>query len=107
MVARPASAPPLNAANEAYGAAVVVGVFSFILTRPNALDDILRVLAPGAPLVIGLNGPFWGEGTMSDKLHALETSGRVDLLAEEHGDHIRGTGATGWTVAVRKAAGVR
>ena len=67
------NAPPLDAADEAYGAAVAVGVFSFSLIRPNTLG----------------------------------TSGRIDLLAEEHGDHIRGTGATGWTVALRKAADVR
>ena len=101
------NAPPLRAADDAYGAAVAVGVFSFSLIRPDALDDILRVLAPGAPLVIGLNEPFYGEGAMNDKLHALETSRRIDLLAEEHGDHIRGTGVTGWAVAVRKAAGIR
>ena len=100
------NARPLDAADEAYGAAVAVGVFSFSLIRPNALDDILRILAPGAPLVIGLNGRFYGEGAMSEKLDALKTSGRIDLLAEEHGDHIRGTGVTGWAVAVRKAAGI-
>ena len=102
------NAPPLDAADDAYGAAVAVGVFSFSLIRPDALDDILRILAPGAPLVIGMNGDFYyGEGAMSDKLNALKTSGRIDLLAEEHGDHIRGTGVTGWTVAARKAAGIR
>ena len=101
------NAPPLDAADDAYGAAVAVGVFSFSLIRPDALDDILRILAPGAPLVIGLNEHFYGEGAMSDKLNALKTSGRIDLLAGEHGDHIRGTGVTGWTVALRKAAGIR
>ena len=99
--------PPLDAADGAYGAAVAVGVFSFGLIRPNALDEILRILAPGAPLVIGLNEHFYGEGAMSDKLNALKTSGRIDLLADEHGDHIRGTGVTGRTVAVSKAAGTR
>ena len=101
------NAPPLDAADDAYGAAVAVGVFSFSLIRPDALDEILRILAPGAPLVIGLNENFYGEGAMSGKLNALKTSGRIDLLAEEHGDHIRGAGVTGRTVAMRKAESIR
>ena len=101
------NAPPLDAGDGAYGAAVAVGVFSFSHIHPDALDEILRLLAPGAPLVVGLNEHFYDEGALSEKLDALAAAGRIDRLAEEHGDHIRGTGVTGWVIAVRKAANIR
>jgi len=95
--------PPLDAADGAYGAAVAVGVFGFSHIDPDALDEVLRVLVPGAPLVIGLNAQFYEDGRLTDKLNALAAAGRIDRLAEEHGDHIKGTGVTGWVIAVRKA----
>ncbi|MCY4395132.1 MAG: methyltransferase domain-containing protein [Rhodospirillaceae bacterium] len=96
--------PPLDAGDGAYGAAAAVGVFSFSHVQPDALDDILRVLAPGAPLIIGLNEHFYDEGTLTGKLDVLNAAGRIERLTEEHGDHIRGTGVTGWVIAVRKTS---
>lgn len=98
------NAPPLDAGDGAYGAAVAVGVFSFSHVHPDALDEILRVLAPGAPLIIGLNEHFFDEGTLTAKLAALAAAGRIEPLSREHGAHIRGTGVTGWVIAVRKAS---
>ena len=95
--------PPLDSADGAYGAAVAVGVFSFSLIHPAALDEILRLLAPGAPLAIGVNANFYAEGTLARKLGALGAAGRIERLAEEHGDHIGSAGMTGWAIAVRKA----
>ncbi len=94
--------PPLDAGGGAYGAAVAVGVFGFSHIHPDALDETLRVLAPGAPLVIGLNEHFYDDGALTGKLNDLDAAGRIDRLAEEHGDHIGGTGVTGWVIAVRK-----
>ena len=68
------------------------------------MDEILRVLAPGAPLIIGLNAKFYREGTLAGKLSALSAAGRIDRLAEEHGEHITSAGMTGWVIAVRKAS---
>lgn len=93
-----------DAGDGAYDAAVAVGVFTFSHVQPDALDHILRVLAPGAPLVIAINEHFYDEGAMTGKLAALAAAGRIDPLAEEHGAHIRGTGVTGWVIAVRKAS---
>ena len=98
------NAPPLDAPDGGYDAAVAVGVFGFSHIDPDALDEILRVLAPGAPLIVGLNEHFYDDGALTGKLTALSTANRIDRLAEEHGDHIRGTGVTGWVIAVRKVA---
>ena len=96
------NAPPLDATDAAYDAAVAVGVFGFGHVQPECLDEILRVVSPGAPLIIGLNEHFYKDGALTAKLNALAAAGRIDRLAEEHGDHIRGTGVTGWVIAVRK-----
>ena len=98
--------PPLDASDGVYGAAVAVGVFSFSLIHPDALDEILRLLAPDAPLIIGVNATFYGEGTLARKLEGLADAGRIERLAAEHGDHIGSAGMTGWTVAVRKAMAI-
>lgn len=95
--------PPLDAADGAYGAAVAVGVFSFSLIHPDAMDEILRLLAPGAPLIVGVNATFFEEGTLTRKLDALGAAGRIARLTEEHGAHISSAGMTGWAIAVRKA----
>ena len=96
--------PPIKVRGGAYGAAVAVGVFSFSLIHPDALDEILRLLAAGAPLIIGVNADFYAEGTLARKLDALVSAGRIERLADEHGDHINSAGMSGWAIAVRKAA---
>lgn len=95
--------PPMDASAAHYASAIAVGIFSFGHVEPDALDDILRVLRPGGILVLGLNEHFYDEGSLTAKLIALSGAGRIDRLAEEHGDHIAGTGMTGWVIAVRKS----
>jgi len=95
--------PKMDALPAYYASAVAVGVFSFGHVGPDALDDILRVMKPGGILVIGLNEHFYDEGSLTAKLIALSGAGRIDRLAEEHGDHITGAGLTGWVIAVRKS----
>lgn len=95
--------PPMDVANSAYDAATCVGVFSFGHVMADALDDVLRVIKPGGPLVVGLNDHFYQEGSLTAKLGALETAGVIVGRIDEHGDHIVGTGLTGWVISVRKA----
>ncbi|MFZ2100453.1 MAG: class I SAM-dependent methyltransferase [Oricola sp.] len=95
--------PPMDVADATYNAAACVGVFSFGHVSPDALDDILRVLHPGGALVIGLNDHFYREGSLSEKLRALEDDGRIRVFGTEHGEHIPGTGVTGWVISARKS----
>ena len=92
------NAPPMDARDSSYDAATCVGVFSFGHVMADALDDILRVVKPGGVLVIGLNDHFYQEGTVTAKLDALEEAGVVTHRKDEHGEHIRGTGLTGWVI---------
>lgn len=94
--------PPMPVADGTFGAATAVGVFSFGHVRADALDDILRVLRPGAPLIIGLNEKYHAEGSLTRKLDALAGDGRLAILSREKGDHIPGTGVEGWVLTMRK-----
>ncbi|MCB1463699.1 MAG: methyltransferase domain-containing protein [Nitratireductor sp.] len=94
--------PPLDARDGEYAAIAAVGVFSFGHIMPDAIDELLRVSAPGAAIVIGLNDHFHSQGTLGAKLDALAGDGRIERICEEHGDHIRGTGLTGWVITLKK-----
>lgn len=94
--------PPLDAADGAYDAAACVGVFSTAHVRPDAIDEIVRVIRPGGYLVIGLNDNFYRSGALTEKLDSLEANGLLADRADEHGEHIVGTGLTGWVIAVRR-----
>ena len=94
--------PPLDAADASYDAVTAVGVFSFGHVVPDALDEILRVLKPGAPLVIGLNDHYYQEGSLLAKKADLISSKRIIPIDEVHGEHIPGKGLSGWVITVRK-----
>ncbi len=96
--------PPIDASNEQYDGATAVGVFAFDHISPDALDEILRILKPGAPLVIGLNEKFYDKGTLEEKFNQLELAGIVRILSREIGDHLPVAGIKGWTITLRKSA---
>jgi predicted TPR repeat methyltransferase len=92
----------LDLADESLAAVAAVGVFSFGHVQAGAVDEFLRVLRPGGAVVIGLNEHFHAEGSLTRKLASLESAGRITGLVCEHGEHIRGTGMTGWVISFRK-----
>lgn len=94
--------PPIDARDGEYGAVTAVGVFSYGHVMPDALDEFLRVTAAGAPIVIGLNDHFFQEGSLTAKIDALAGDGHIERVSQEYGDHIRGTGLTGWVIVLRK-----
>lgn len=96
------NAPPMDARDGEYGALTAVGIFSFGHVLPDAVDEFLRVTRPGAPIVIGLNDHFYRDGALPQKLDRLARDGRVEQISAEHGEHIPGTGLTGWVIAVRR-----
>lgn len=98
------NAPPMDAQDSFYDAATCVGVFSFGHVMADAVDDILRVIKPGGVIVIGLNDHFYEEGSLTGKLKALESTGKLTVEKEEHGEHLPGTGLQGWVIGVRKAS---
>ncbi|GIL00894.1 MAG: methyltransferase type 11 [Alphaproteobacteria bacterium] len=94
--------PPIDAREGEYGALTAVGIFSYGHVAPAALDEFLRLTAPGAPIVIGLNDHFFQEGSLTARIDTLAADGRLQRVSQAHGDHIRGTGLTGWVIVLRK-----
>lgn len=94
--------PPLDAPDGAYGGIAAVGVFSFGHVQPDAVDEFLRITTPGAPIIIGLNEHFYNEGSLTAKLDALASAGRIEKISEVEGGHIPGIGMSGWVIAIRR-----
>ena len=94
--------PPLDCPDGEYDAITAVGVFSYGHVMADALDEFARVTRKGAPIIIGLNDHFFQEGAITAKLDALQDDGRIEAISSEHGEHIPGTGLTGWVIAARR-----
>ncbi len=90
--------PPLDAQTAGYQAALAVGVFSYGHVSPSALEEILRVLKPGGTLIIGVNGHFYEEGSLTAKVDELTEEGRLVVRSWEHGKHIPGADVDGWVL---------
>ncbi|MGI9334438.1 MAG: class I SAM-dependent DNA methyltransferase [Gammaproteobacteria bacterium] len=94
--------PPLDVADASYDAATVVGVYSFGHLHADTTETILRAVASGGLVVIGVNDHFYGEGSLRTKLDALEHDGFVTRLLAEHGAHLPVKGVEGWVFVLRK-----
>ncbi len=94
---------PLPLSDASYDAVMAVGVFSFGHVLPDALDELCRVVAPGGPIVIGVNDHYYDEGSLVDKIERLASKGTVAVTGREHGDHMPGAGVGGWVLVVVRA----
>jgi ubiquinone/menaquinone biosynthesis C-methylase UbiE len=98
------NAPPMDVADASFDAVTCVGVFSFGHVSPDAMDDILRVVRPGGPVVIGINEMFYDRGEVTAKLEALQDGGALEILSREKGEHLPGEGMSGWVIRLRRSA---
>lgn len=96
--------PPLDVADASYDALAIVGVFSMQHVKPDVMDDLVRAVRPGRPIVIGLNDKFYRLGQLTAKLDALSATGRISQLSHEHGAHIPEINLTGWVISLRRLA---
>ncbi|MEO0328097.1 MAG: class I SAM-dependent methyltransferase [Pseudomonadota bacterium] len=96
--------PPLDVLNSYYDALAAVGVFSFGHVQADAMDELLRITKPGGIIIIGLNDHYYDEGSLTQKLDALEKSGKLHILKREHGDHIPANNLKGWVLSLQKTS---
>jgi len=94
--------PPMDVPDAHYDAATVVGVFSFGHVQAAAVDEILRVCKPGAPVIIGLNDHFYQEGSLTHHIAQLDDAGVIDHIGDEAGEHLPGIDLPGWVISLRK-----
>ena len=92
----------LEIETETYDAAVAVGVLSFAHVRTDALREMLRIVKTGGLLVIGLNEKYWSHDKVGEKLEKLSQEGVLEILSQEYGDHLPGTGLGGWVSTLEK-----
>lgn len=94
--------PPLDCPDNEYDAITAVGVFSYGHVMAEALNEFIRISRQGAPIIIGLNDHYFQEGKVTEKLDMLAQAGQIEKISQEHGEHIPGTGLTGWVIVARK-----
>tara|TARA_E500000331_G_scaffold246037_1_gene236491 strand:+ start:857 stop:1477 length:621 start_codon:yes stop_codon:yes gene_type:complete len=92
----------LEIETETYDAAVAVGVLSFAHVRTDALREMLRIIKTGGLLVIGLNEKYWSHDKVGEKLEKLSQERVLEVLSQEYGDHLPGTGLGGWVATIKK-----
>ena len=79
-------------ADGSYRGVLSAGTFTHGHVGPEALDELLRVAAPGALVALSINAEHWESARFADKFAALQNRIRDLELAEVR---IYGEGATG------------
>jgi len=75
----------LPLADGAYQGAICCGTFTSGHVRANCLDEIVRVLAAGAPFAFTVKLEVWESFGFKDKLAQLERSGAIAIVALDAG----------------------
>ena len=78
---------PLSIADDSYGGASCSGTFTHGHVDARCLDELFRVLKPGAPFAFTVKLEVWEPLGFKDKLAALMDCGRIVELAFKHDRH--------------------
>lgn len=72
---------PLTLQDDAYDAAVCVGVFTNGHVGPEALDELARVVRPDGTIVVTVHENVWSRDGYPDHIEALQKSGTAKLVS--------------------------
>ena len=75
----------LPLADASYSGAICCGTFTSGHVRANCLEEVLRVLAPGAPFAFTVKLEVWESFGFKDTLARLEACGALKALLYEPG----------------------
>ncbi|GAA0780069.1 class I SAM-dependent methyltransferase [Roseibium denhamense] len=76
--------PLFEIADDTYEGVVSAGVFTNGHVGPDGIDELLRILKPGAPLVLTVRDSAWEADGFKDKVEKLEADGTAKLLEVTH-----------------------
>jgi SAM-dependent methyltransferase len=93
---------PLPVAARQYGAAASAGTFTTGHVDARALDEILRIVAPGGTLAIVVADAFWDAGGFATRLARLEEAGRLGELHRSLEPVREGGPPEGWFLVHRR-----
>lgn len=91
----------LDIADDAYDAAVSVGVFSIGHVHPSALDEMLRIIRPGGVFCLSINELVFEENGYRAAFDALESADRAAVEELHRCDYMRETGVKGWVARLK------
>jgi len=94
--------PPIDVPTDTYDAATAVGVFSHGHLDVSATEEVIRMVKPGAPVVMTTNDHFEDDGKMQSKLLDLQRLGVIQNLVCEHGEHLKAKNIGGWVFKMEK-----
>jgi len=81
---------PLALGDGAYGAAISSGTFTLGHVGPGPIDELLRVLAPGAFFACTVHSKIWQSEGFSTKFDALQSAGIVRTVEQHTGRFFEG-----------------
>jgi len=68
---------PLPQNSDTFGAVISVGTFTHGHVGPEAIDELVRIARPGAPLCLGVNSQFYEAAGFADKVARLQAAGLI------------------------------
>lgn len=83
---------PLEIADDSYDAAISVGVFTSGHVKPQALDELVRVVRKGGQLVVTVHEKVWEADGYADYLDNMERRGLATIRAVKEAPYHRKEG---------------
>jgi SAM-dependent methyltransferase len=93
---------PLALPSASYDGAISSGTFTHGHVGPQPLDEIFRILKPGAILACTVHQDLWQEMGFEAKFAALVKQGSASLISLELDSYYRGRPPEGWFCVYRK-----
>lgn len=95
---------PLNIATNHYSGALCVGALSGAHIGPGAIDEIVRIIAPGGVFCVTVNERGWIEHGFERRFEQLVTQGRLERLHTKKEDYHTNENIRGWVCVYRVSA---
>ena len=93
---------PLDIESNSYDAAVSSGTFTHGHVGAEPLEEVVRILKPGAILAITIHQDLWQSHGFEAKLKSLVSSNAIECITRELGPYYKNGALEGWFCVYRK-----